>query len=646
LRGPQGTLFGRNTTGGAVNVIMKKPGEEMNGFAEVAYGRFDRVEVRGSLDIPLHEKVLTKLSAFYVTDDGFVNDPTTGEKLNDEETWGVRGAVRLKPTEKILWDIAADYIDNDHENLVNTKRGGRRVAFTGMRTDTPNLQGLVVGKKGDFPLQAVTQSFSLSSNLEFVFEGVTVNLITGYRDIKQKFSLDFFDGQFADDDPPTDPLEVINSFNDIPLGFSTGGFAIANIGDHEQFTQEVKATGSFLDERLRYVAGFFYLNENNVTDFADVFTLNFGPVTAPVPFPLVLADRVLDNDTEAWAFYAQADFDIVSKLTFTAGIRYTDEDKDIAYTPNPNPLDAGAFGTDDIIAAGIPTKQNTKIVTPRFALEYRPVEDVMLFASATRGFKSGGWNARGTSAALIIPFTAEKVWSYEAGWRTEWFDNRLRFNATGFYADTEDFQVPSAFTTSTGGIVFITQNFADLEAYGAELELSAAPLEGVITYATLGLEDVQYRNLDPSVAAQAVQCQANLAAAGLAASLTVSGCAQGIVAPDGSIAEPVRVPDVTLVIGANHRLDLADIDGAVITNVNARYVGKHFLGTSNRPESFNDGYWSVNASIAFEYAESWKISAECRNCFGATIVNTNLPPFPYIDDPSSYIFRLSYKLGR
>ena len=196
----------------------------------------------------------------------------------------------------------------------------------------------------------------------------------------------------------------------------------------------MKLTGATENGMLDYVAGIFYIREENSTDFADL--LGIGGAFNGFQ-PLLLADRVLDNDTDAAAAYVQVDYHASRQLTLTGGVRWTDETKDVAFTANPNwPW---GFGSADIAALGYPLEQNAKITTPRLALEYSVNDDLMFYASATRGFKSGGWNARGTNAAAIEVFGPEKVWSYEVGMRSEWMDNRVRLNATVFRSDVTDF---------------------------------------------------------------------------------------------------------------------------------------------------------------------------------------------------------------
>ncbi|WP_195908658.1 TonB-dependent receptor [Novosphingobium sp. Gsoil 351] len=596
LRGPQGTLFGRNTTGGAINVILKKPSSELGGYAEASYGRFDSWRGRASVDLPLSDKVLTKFSGFALRSDGYVKNLTTGERNNGEKSYGARAALRLLPSETITWDVAADYIRGNQVNLPSVLVGDDLVSRTGLNRNTAALAGLVIGRKAGFKLQNITKNASVTSNLQIDTGGPTINIITGYRNLKQDYLSDLFDG---------------------PL--TTGGFAIVNAGRFEQFTQEVKLTGKA--GTIDYVAGAFYIHEKNRTDFADVFTINLG---GGVGIPLVLSDRVLGNTTSAPAVYAQIDWHATDELTLTAGGRYTHEDKHVRVIPNPNPLLFGVpYGTADIRAAGIPLKQSISLFTPRVAVEYRTSSEFMMFASATRGFRSGGWNARALSAENFLVFGPEKVWSYETGLRSELLDRTLRFNLTGFYTDVNGFQVPLGFVDSTGAINFVTQNGSDFRDYGVEAEAQFVPTAGLSLFANVGLQRAKYRNPDSTIVAQQASCRAGNAAS----------CGQGIVAPDGSLAIPERTPKFTTSFGGSYDIRLGGV--RLTPAANASYTSRQTVGTAGVPGDFVGGEWLVGASLTLRPDEGpWRIGVDCSNCFDNHFVGSNFPPgFKFYNEP-------------
>jgi iron complex outermembrane recepter protein len=714
LRGPQGTLFGRNTTGGAVSVIMKKPGTELGGFAEASYGRFDKVGVRGSVDLPLGEKFLTKISGYFNDDQGYVQNVTTGEKLNDMRNWGVRGAVRALMSDTITWDGSVSFTGDESTNILNFDCNpanpadcdgrfvttGLRKNFTPGSTQFLNSSGAplgIVGRKANFPLGNDVTSVIGASNLQVDFENATLNVITGFVDLRQKYAIDFFDGRGG----PS--INFVAGANGAPVassivaappvrGFRTGGFAIINDGIHKQLTQDFKLSGKAFDGFVDYVTGLYYIKENNTTDFADVFVLTTVP--GPTGLPLLLADRTLLNKTRAYAAYAQVDLNVTDQIKITAGVRYTDEKKTVEFrdnrpacAPGTTPptgvtcLNSSAFGNVDVDfnpatpGVAIPTESNQKLWTPRLALNFKASDDILLFASATRGFKSGGWNARGTSLQTLLPFGAEKVWSYDAGFKSEWLDNRLRFNVTGFYMDVKDFQVPSAFLNPTNGaLTFITRNFADMENKGVEVEFQAVPVEGLTIFANFGIQDAKYK-IDQnaplvdsfnvlSVRAQQAECRAALANAAsprgdarTSVARAQGNCGVGIVDLAGNITDPVRAPDLTISGGFSYELPLAGL-GTLTPAVNASYIGKQEVGTSavtiyNQGGTLNvtggdfvtgsesKGVVRINASIGFETEDKlWKITAECDNCLGETQVQSTLSNYTYLSPPTTWTVRL------
>lgn len=613
LRGPQGTLFGRNTTGGAVVTRMKKPSEEAGGYIELEYGSYERMMARGSIDMPINEKLLSKVSGFVLDEDGYVDNIATGETLNGQSAIGIRGDLRAYLSSNVRWDVSADYTEDESANVLNYGRGGNglnadgdlgdRVSNSGISTasGTGSLYEQLLAGKG---LGVDNKGYSLTSNLQYDLTDGAINFIAGYRSLDQDFIVDFFDGGLAGEQ------------------FATGGFAIANSGEHDQLSLELKYESTYLEGALNVISGLYYFTEDNRTDFADVFTVNVSPPPGIIPFPITLANRVIDNELESYAAYAQGDYSVSEDLTLTVGLRWTEEIKDFAVTDAAGA--AGPLNTENVIAAGIGTKLKKSLVTPRFVVNYDISENVSTFASATKGFKSGGWNARGTSAALLAPFNRELVWNYEAGLRSVLLDNTLSMNATLFYQDTSDLQTPSAFVDpSTGAISFITQNFADLENKGIELDFNYKPNEALNIFASAGFQDIEYSSVDQSIATQAAACAAGDSTQG----------GLGIVAPDCSIGEPVRSPDYTISLGGSYNFAFGN--GWNLTpSANARFVGSAFTGTSNLPNGFQDSYTLVNAGLTLSDDDGlWRLTAECKNCLDEAFITNNLPPTRYFNDP-------------
>jgi iron complex outermembrane recepter protein len=693
LRGPQGTLFGRNTTGGAINVIMRDPGDKFGGYSEIGYGRFDRRLVRASVDLPIADMLKVKISGFLQNDDGYVKNVTTGQRINDDDGGGLRLGIKIDDGGSVKWRGSVAYIESNAENILNFECnpanaadcGGRFVTtgFVSARTrpTSPFAPLAISGRKANFGQGNRTQNTITTSNLEFgLGENAKLNLITGFVNLKQQFALDFFDGRGGPN---------INVPNPAVRGFSRGGFTITNDGVHKQFTQEIKLGGSLADDKLQYVGGFFYIKERNKTDFADIFSIS-------PTFALLLADRTLRNTAEAYAGYFQADYNFSDQFKLTAGIRYTDETKtflvnDNRASCNDGTIEANCLDNANLRAGNgvaIPTKQSAKLWTPRVALNYKPNEDMLVFLSATRGFKSGGWNARGAAASQLLPFDPEKVWSYEAGIKSDLFDRRVRANLTLYYQDTSDLQTPSALVAANGAITFITRNFADYVNKGAELELTFQPVDDLNLFFNMGYQDDKYKinrsapTTDrfgiQSVSAQQATCLAQRAAGQIPAAPNTAAagqpvnnapaCGAGIIAADGSIATPVRTPKISLAVGGSYKMPLGGSGLSLTPSVNASYAAKSETGTSNvniftgsitgsngtfqsNPfggdfitGSQSKAHWLVNAGLTLKGADdAWALGLECSNCLGESYIQSSLSNYSYLNRPSEWMIRAKFK---
>ena len=684
LRGPQGTLFGRNTTGGAVAVFLKDPGDVFGGYAEAGYGSYGLWTLRGSIDAPLADSFSVKLSGYVQDSDGYARNTVTGERHNEQDGWGARIGLSGTLSDSISWRGSYIHTLAEGANLVNfdcdpanpTNCDGRFIT-TGMTRDG-DFGGRITGEKDGYGLGVRTTMDFLSSNLQIDGEDVSVNIITGYVYTTQDFALDFADGR---------ALPSINTPFPPVAGYTLGGFTVANEGEYSQFSQEVKVSASLLDGFADVVGGVYYFEEDNFSDFADVFTIATPAAPPPLGLPLILGDRTITNSTRAWAGYLQGDFNLTERLKLTAGIRYTDETKRISVRDNRASCNDGTleatcldnanmFVPSSAIVPGgraIPRKQNVKIWTPRFAVNYQASDDILLFASATKGFRSGGWNARGLSPSELLPFDAEKAWSYEGGFKSEMFGRKLRVNMSAYWLDVSGLQTPSGFVRPNGALGFVTRNFADYENKGIELEISAAPVSGLSLFAAFGYQDDKYKITDDgadfdiygvqSVAAQLENCRAQLAA-GLVPGGDATACAQGIVGADGTLTSPVRTPKFTLAFGGSYTAELGS--GLSLTpSVNASWRDESHVGTNNLTfyddpvtsssgtvyqnnivgngarlaGSLSPARWLVNGTLTLRSEDGWSISAECRNCFDQEAVESTLANVEYLNAPRTWMVR-------
>ena len=690
LRGPQGTLFGRNTAGGAVNVILKKPGKDFGGFLDAGFGSFNRYTVQGALDVPVTPKLLTRVAGYVVKSDGFVKNATTGGKQNADNEYGLRGAIQFAPTETIMWTASVNLFASKTLNLLNfacsapvagapancdgrytvsglgPRRSGQ-TTLTNLQISVPGV-GLVpttlANGKNDTDYGLDTRSLLLASNFAIEAGSATINLITGYTDLKQDYLFDFEDGRQGRSLALLNPLIIedaagVRSPNGSPL-------VLEQRLDGVQFTQEVKITGAAFGDRIKYVAGAYYLNEANTSDPGDVST-NFVAGTGPRPYiSTVGADRTIRSQTKAYAGYVQVDGKITDELTATTGVRYTDETKSFAIADQRDPRVAPVIGgvtrfdlrltTANLIAFGIPTELSTKRWTPRFALNFQPTRDILLFATAARGFRSGGYNARGTEVSQLVPYAPESVWSYELGVKSELFDRRLRLNATAFQVDISGLQIPSQLVTAAGATIFITRNDADLRNRGVELEIEAAPISGALIYANLGYQDANCRGLPTATINQAAACRALRATR----SVGLGTCASGIVTAQGEIAKPVGAPSFTLAAGASYEIPVRQWGLKFIPAINATYSTRYETAVANLTfyrsaagvvnvdgngillggaRSFPTTFITASVAIA-TLDDKWRLLVECTNCTDTVRTESGVTGYAYVGPPRAINARL------
>ncbi|QYU69700.1 TonB-dependent receptor [Leptolyngbya sp. 15MV] len=501
LRGPQGTLYGRNALAGAVNLVPRKPSGELGVIADVTYGNYDYWKGRAVLDLPAFGPLSVKVSGQIQKRDGFIEvvpnpfpqaflaGPVTIEDTNDLDGRSFMAQARLQPDGSVLTaDYMFDYSKFDQRpdfaQLVSINRNGdpRDIfdpnspsypfagAFFPLDLYTNPERQSTASIDGD-PLFETSRTFGHALTLTADLDAVTLKSITAYRDLKWADQLDL-DGS---------PLPVAYT------GRET---------DFHSFSQELQATGRALED-LNFVVGLFYYKEKAETLGPQSF---FGGGTA---FQSDYGSR-----TTAYAAYAQVDFDLTEQLRLTLGGRYTHEKKDVrrflqvladaAIPPAFLPLTVA-----DIPYGGVPDAKFDNF-SPAATLAWSPSDDVNLYARFARGFKSGGFNGETNSFAaptadcpsgaveLCDPYDAEKVDSYEVGVKTRLFDRRVIFNVAAFWDEHKDIQL--SIFTAQGAASSIVRNAAAARIRGLEFELVARPTDALTINGSLALLDADYKS--------------------------------------------------------------------------------------------------------------------------------------------------------
>lgn len=540
LRGPQGTLFGRNTSAGALNIKTAKPNlNKFEGFANGTYGNYDLINLQGGVSAPLIEGQLGfRLSAAYRNQDGFTRS-VTGAESNDRNRYIVRGQLYWEPSADFNLRFIGDY-QRSNEKCCDApviKESSLVGANIFLATGLPQNGGIVVSgvnaaknrlSNGQQFRDKIEQGgASLEANLKL--GNADVVSITGYR-VSRAASIQETDfgtlNVFSTSTGSTAPAGIIPSFTKI-----------------KTFNQEVRISGEALEEKLQYLFGVYYSDEriNEIqslslgADYQRYISASLIALGAPGSNPArdIFASGVsaagnfasnrFQQNGRNFSFFTNETFKISDKVSINAGIRYSDDRKKgqftqpIANTPAclavlANPLAGPLAGLQPLkpLAVGLtcfPFAVQTNILGPNTAalaptpvpfnrvfkdneliytgkLTWQPRENINTYLSYTHGYKAGGFNLDPTAAAggADPRFGSEKVNTYELGIKTKLLDNRVTANLAIFHNDLSDFQVLE-FT----GVQFVTFNVDKAKATGAELELSAKvsrelTVNGAFTY--------------------------------------------------------------------------------------------------------------------------------------------------------------------
>ncbi|MBX7484130.1 TonB-dependent receptor domain-containing protein [Qipengyuania qiaonensis] len=451
LRGPQGTLFGRNVTGGAIVVSTAKPRlSDTQIKGEASYGNFNALTLRGLVSGPIAENAGVKLSANYITRDGFSTDRLINREIDDFEGFSLRGAVLVEPSDTVSVLLAADY-DNENSN-------GRGLSATSpAAADDGDIRTIEAG----VPQSYDREGFGLSATINVETGVGDVTSITAYRESQADETLAFSPVNFS----------FLPMFNPVfPFQRTT-----ENRDNPRSFSQELRLI-SDPGSRLGYVAGLYYFRESIERDAR---TLQFTGMSGTLN-----RDRTFLQDvtTQSYAAYLNLSYEFADYLKLHLGGRYTFEEKEVNvdYVDALNP--AGNF-TD------VQFKDDYDQFTPRVAIEVTPSDDVLLYASYTQGFTAGGFNTEEPSIAVVTaPFDPETVDAFEIGMKTSLFDDRLTFNIAGFIQDYKDKQ--EGFLTPDFN--FVIQNASSATVQGIEVETRFAITRTVSLSASYAYLDAKY----------------------------------------------------------------------------------------------------------------------------------------------------------
>jgi iron complex outermembrane receptor protein len=484
LRGPQGTLYGRNSTGGAVRFISRKPTEEFGFSQRIGTGSWSRLMSRTVLNTgELFEGFAASAAYFHEQKDGYRNNSLRDQNSDygAKNTDAFRVALGWDVTEELRLDYAFDY-----SNLEGHGPGFQLVAISptlagALTTGGVNLNNLKISR-GVQTLEPFTQGRRAFNELSGDFDGVSEHTIRGHN-LNVGWDLGFtnFTGivsyrEWENTEAGTEldgnalgTLVALNPTTFAPIVLTNPNlFDATNVRDQDQWSVETRFDGDLITESLTYVAGFYYFNEDFTEDNFQRFLFPFSPF-AP---PLALSNPfIYEGDSRSWAVFTNLTYTLPfldDKLSLSAGIRYSQDDKSFHRF---SPIDSS--GNEDWDSIDWET-----------SLNFAATEDITVYFRAASAYKAGGYNLR-SSLPIVDPFDEERVKSVELGVKSEFFDRRAMVNLVGFWSISSDRQT-DVFAAGPGGATSVTINAGEAEIPGLEFETKLIPIDGLAIDANVG----------------------------------------------------------------------------------------------------------------------------------------------------------------
>ena len=605
LRGPQGTLYGRNATGGLVHFVSNKPTDEFEASAKLTVASYGQTAVDGFVSGPLTDSVRGRVAAKINRAGAYVENRGPGSDSNEADSVAVRGLLDFDISENVSLLLKANYADSGVAPSPKYQHQGTGSPF-GANTDIYGYS--------DTDGDVFAGEYDTDGNLEITTSGLSADLSValGAIDLKSITAIMSTEKQHTED---TD------------VGPFPGAVPIFN-ADLSQFSQEFRLSGDV--GNFNWIGGFYYIDttvEANNTldvkwrgDFANILDSDpavFGGLLAAINGPIANTSTLVDalffdvnyeQDTQSSAVFGQVDWQLSELVKLTGGLRYTQEDRTIEYVngapsgpllnnalaaigfdltgTGPTGGSASEYFNFTSATAGGLNKLDSENVSGKLGIEVQPNDDLLFYGSYSQGFKSGGFNAgfldqSDLLALTDVPYDEEILTSFEVGAKLDFADGRARVNASAFVYDYEDFQA----LTFQGLSQFITN--ANAEMTGAEIEFFAQPTERLniqLGASVLNAEVSGVRNLNATNAADQI----------------LNGLS------------PVLAPEFT----ANGLVTYSwDAFGGDLTgSVDFSHQGEHFFDITNSANSKSDSYTLVGAGLTYTPpSEKYELSAFARN---------------------------------
>ncbi|WP_299422433.1 TonB-dependent receptor [Sphingomonas bacterium] len=498
LRGPQGTLYGKNSIGGSINFVTLKPTKDFRMKLQLKAGNYGRMDAAGLISGPIADNLYAKIAVSYRSSDGYlrnvlVGSPFYGQRWGETESVSVRGALRWVPTDRFEAMLSVEAV-RDNNGATNREPVGSQGPLhnCGCASDPVAVNIALGGGGSPYTTLASVEGytrrniFGANLQLNYDFGFATLNSISSYRETHYGYLED--SSGLPASSAFTDLTGASGNPNNTLLGPATNGFTF-KITDavHEQpkqYTQEVRLT-SPSGGKVEWIVGAFISKEENSRNEG----FNFPALGRTDRLPSI-SNSYQTNDSLSYAGYAQATWRVAPGLSLTGGGRYSYERKKIS--------------SQAVINSGLPlllqayplsfAQDSWRNFSWKVIADYEIRRDLLVYASVSTGFKSGGFTGTASTAAVATkPFDPEKATNYEIGAKAQFFDRRLRFNLAAFYTDYRDLQVTRFFQPAgTTFGQFITENAGKARIKGVEVEASATPVRGLEFGGTFAYLDARY----------------------------------------------------------------------------------------------------------------------------------------------------------
>ncbi len=494
LRGPQGTLFGRNASVGAISIHTAEPTADSEGAGTLEVGNYGRIRAKALLNLPVSATTATRFAALYDRFEGYGYDLLRGERVGDNTTFSLRGAVRSELTPTLTWLLRGDYQRQRGDGISPTTVDASTVTPTFAANFAARLNGLtpILNSTYGYSLRQISigrlrdSQGGIASDLSLALGDTTLRLLSGWRDWHNR-----------------------QSEADIPFTRAAllGRDAEYRSKSHSEELQLISPE----DRSLTVVSGLYYFRERYDTDtiinlgrdYCNIYIRNTTParVAACLSGPQVNAGRfTFDQVTQSYAAYGQATYKVLPAWDVTLGLRYSHDDKEaglLSVAPNST---LGALNAPD--SADL-TFEGGRL-TYRANTTFRPSSDVMVFATVSSGYKSGGFDTgSGNTLGNNRVFQPELVTNYEIGAKTQFFNRRLTLNATAFRMDVDDFQL-----RSFNGTFYVVRNAGSIRQQGVEFDVIGRPTPDLtlsLSGTRLASKYTDFKNAPPRPGLTAVQ---------------------------------------------------------------------------------------------------------------------------------------------